>query len=619
MRAPQIVRAVGLSLFVIFAVISCGGGGGGGGTPVNPASLGSVVVNVSGVPAGSSGSVVLTGSAGYTKQITANGASTFSDVPIGSASVVANEFKVGTGTYYGGTVSGSPATVVNGQTATITVTYAITLALNDPLYIDQWNLKNTGQRGNGPTAGTAGEDINVEPVWRTQNLGAGSVVAVIDNGIEIAHEDLAANVLAGRSFNYLDDTTNPTGRPTDSDHGTAVAGIIAARDNTIGGRGVAPRASLIGFNPLVDPTVANFVDALTRTVDTIHISSNSWGAGNGSAPNLFLADAEVLAGIESGLVNGRGRRGTVYVFSAGNMATFRNAAGTLSPQNSNSDGLKNFRGVITVGAVNDRGLKSPYSEKGANVWISAPGGESCDAHAITTTDRAGANGLNGTGVPDYTNLSYTKCMNGTSSAAPTVSGVVALMLAANPNLGYRDVRWILAETARKNDPTNSDWRVNGAGFNVNHSYGFGVVNAGAAVNRAKGWINLGAPMASPRFSATPGLAIPDNNATGVSNTIPVAGSGIGKIERVEIFLSAANHTFWGDLEIVLTAPSGTPSILAEAVPIVAANAYNDWRFSSVRHLGEPADGNWTLTVRDRGAEDVGTFESWGLIFYGRAN
>jgi kexin len=118
--------------------------------------------------------------------------------------------------------------------------------------------------------------------------------------------------------------------------------------------------------------------------------------------------------------------------------------------------------------------------------------------------------------------------------------------------------------------------------------------------------------------ASPGLAIPDNNPTGVSNTISVAGSGIANIEFIEITFSAANHTYSGDLEVTLTSPAGTVSRLAEQHFCAAAcTAYSGWVFGNARHLGEAANGNWILTVKDLVAMDTGTFQSWNLKFYGR--
>ncbi len=356
----------------------------------------------------------------------------------------------------------------------------------DPLYPDQWHLKNSGQSGAGST-GITGEDINVEPVWAGYK-GTGVRIAIVDDGIEIGHEDLASNIAAtGMSYNYVTGSSDPTYDPTDiaSGHGTTVAGIAAARDlNGLGVRGVAPRANLVGYNMLLDSTASNEADAMTRGATDIHVSSNSWGSPDDADlhPSLF----SWRTAIDTGLSTGRHNLGTIYIWAAGN--------GAFYTDNSNFDGQANYRGVITVAAVNDQGKQASYSEPGANVWISAPGGEYCSSHAITTTDRSGVTGDNPLlGYSDYTDMNYTRCMNGTSAATPAVAGTVALLLEANPLLGWRDVRLILAETARKNDAGDAGWATSTTTpvYHFNQKYGFGVVDAQAAVNKAVAWTNVG--------------------------------------------------------------------------------------------------------------------------------
>jgi proprotein convertase subtilisin/kexin type 2 len=119
--------------------------------------------------------------------------------------------------------------------------------------------------------------------------------------------------------------------------------------------------------------------------------------------------------------------------------------------------------------------------------------------------------------------------------------------------------------------------------------------------------------------SSPNLAIPDNDTTGVTNTVSVSGSGITQVEFVEITFSAADHRYSGDLEITLTSPAGTNSLLAEThfcERYPCTTAYNGWVFGSANYLGEAADGTWTLTVKDLAAQDTGTFQSWRLKFYG---
>ncbi len=465
------------------------------------------------------------------------------------------------------------------------------------------------------------------PVWNNGYKGQDIRIAVVDDGLEIIHEDLAANVEAGLSHNYCDGGLDPTLCPPDttaSKHGTAVAGIIGARDlDGVGGRGVAPRASMVGYNLLESTTLSNEADAMTRNNNSVEIFSNSWGAPDGTG---LLASSSMSwrNAILTGTSTGRGGKGTIYTFAAGNGGT---------QENSNYDGYANNRGVMAICAVGDDGVQAFYSEKGANLWVCAPSLGN-NRHAITTTDRTGSLGYNPdpTITSDYPNTNYTNTFGGTSASVPMASGVVALMLRANLDLSWRDVRLILARTARKNDPTDSDWTTNGAGFHINHKYGFGVIDADAAVTAALSWKNVDpekTPYTTPLSS--PGLPIPDkdpnNDPIEVSDTITVAGSGINSIEFIEVTFSASDHAYFGDLEITLTNDTtGTVSRLAEThtctnadtgAPIICQPSYKSWVFGTARHLGEAANGSWTLTVKDQAPQDTGTFQSWQLKFYGR--
>lgn len=524
-------------------------------------------------------------------------------------------------------------TALNGSgesadSAEVSATPVAAAVVADTLYADQWHLKNTGQLGALAAAGLVGEDMNVEPAWVAYK-GTGVRIAVVDDGLDIGHEDLVANIAAtGLSYNYVTGSSDPSYDVSDpgSSHGTAVAGIAAARDwNGLGVRGVAPRANLVGYNMLQNSTASNIADAMTRGSAAVHISSNSWGPPDDG--DLQPSSSAWRTAINTGLSSGRNGLGTIYTFAAGNGGD--NLWGPAD--NSNYDGQANYYGVIAVAAVNDQGKQASYSEPGANVWISAPGGEYCTTHAITTTDRSGAAGDNSYnnaiyGYQDYANVNYTKCMNGTSAATPAAAGVIALLLEANPNLGWRDVRLILAQSARKNDAADAGWGTTGGTpvYNFNHKYGFGVVDAGTAVTLASGWINVGAQKTHDTALSLPNLAIPDSPSTGVpgpavANSINVTGSTITSIEYIEITFSAGNHTYSGDLEITLTSPAGTISQLSEAhaCPSNVCTPHSGWVFGSARHLGEAVDGNWTLTVRDGGHFDTGTFQSWKLKFYGR--
>ena len=505
-------------------------------------------------------------------------------------------------------------------------------SISDPLYSKQWHLKNNGQN-----TGISGEDINVEAAWNTEIdtgtgtqkiKGAGVHIRLVDDGLEITHEDLAANIATGQSYDYCDNDNDLANTPAPCarhKHGTLVAGIVAARDfNGLGVRGSAPQASISGFNLLASPSDANALDAMTRDIASVAISNNSWGPRDrtGELSTALTPRMPVgwLNSLQNGTTTGRGGLGTIYTWAAGNGA-HRTLSNPNGVDNSNYDAFVNNRYVIAVCATSDTGQQTLYSEDGANLWVCAPSGGN-PGHGeqnITTTDRSGEIlGVNTNRHPDdYTDKNYTNTFRGTSSSAPLVAGVVALMLQTNPDLGWRDVRLILAQTARKNDPADADWTVTAGSptYNVNHKYGFGVVDAAAAVAASRSWNNVGTEHTFDSGVQTVNASIPDNNHIGVQDSIVINNSM--NIEFIEITFSAS-HEYHGDLRVELISPSGTTSILAEQHPCSfrCIGDYDSWVFGSARHLGENSAGTWTLKVSDEADIDIGQFSSWGIKFYG---
>jgi proprotein convertase subtilisin/kexin type 2 len=481
----------------------------------------------------------------------------------------------------------------------------------DPLISLQWHLQNTGQRISNLVV-TAGEDLRIFQAWNLSK-GSGVRVAVIDDAVEIVHKDLAPNAVAGASFSYSSNSLYklyplPCNQPnTDDTHGTSVTGIILARDgNKFGGAGVAPRAGLVAYNALATGTDADIADALNRDLANNAILHNSWGSNDDG--KLHPADAAFVGAIRNGIDNGRGGKGSIFVFPAGNggcYPTFR-TINSCSDDNSNFDGYVNQLGQITVAAVGPDGKKLSYSEQGVNILVSAP------AENITTT-----------AVKDSERSDF----RGTSASAPMISGVVALMLSANPNLTWRDVKLILAQSARQNHPSDMGW-VARYGYNYNPYYGFGVPDAEKAVLLSKSWKSVGGSsslIACDAYTKTVNAGLTDAAAGGgeVIDSVTVdASCKLDHIEFIEVKFSA-DHSYSGDLRIILESPNGLQSTLAQPRVCFEANGgdeckkYADWQFGSVRHLDEPTTGQWKLKVSDEAPRDRGTWKSWSIKFYGR--
>ena len=278
---------------------------------------------------------------------------------------------------------------------------------------------------------------------------------------------------------------------------------------------------------------------------------------------------------------------------------------SVSPRRS-FDGFVNSRYTIAVAASTNLGAASIYSEHGACILINAP--SSGGSMSITTTDNSGGCGRE----PG----DYSFSAGGTSAAAPMVAGVVALMLDVNPRLTWRDVQHILLLTATQNDPDDPRWVANAAGLLVHPQLGFGRVNAEAAVRLSAVWdgvIPKGLPEVSAGELAVAQTPIPDFNPGGVQLVLDSPDRFVVEYAEVTVDIT---HERRGDLELVLTSPSGTQSVLASPRPSDFGEDLN-WTFMTVRHWNEQAEGLWTLTVRDLQDGSVGTIHSWELTIHGR--
>ncbi len=468
----------------------------------------------------------------------------------------------------------------------------LSTSVTDPLYGCQWHLHNTGRSAGA----TAGEDINVAGVWSGGNLGAGVTIAIVDDGIHAGHVDLTDNVDAAGNHDY---TGNGVALTPPHAHGTQLAGIAAARGNTLGVRSVAPQATVYGYNLALDLTLANMADAVTRNMATTAVSLNGWGLADG--PGLDFAGALWDAAVESGISSGFGGNGVFYVFPGGNGAQLGDHA--------NLSEFANHHGVTAVCAVNDQGVRAGYSERGDNLWVCGPSSD---------IPRSGRPGVTTTEPFDR----YTREAGGTGAAAATVAGVAALVRKANTALTWRDVKLILAASARKNDPADLGWSTGALKYgsteeryDFNRSYGFGVVDAKAAADLAVGWTAPSELRAVRAASdANLDLAIPQS-ATYAESRLSI-GPGVDFVEFVEV-TAVIRHAAFREIEIELVSPASAVSRLAEYEASVPALALRGGvRLGTARHLGEDPTGMWTLRVRDGAAGNDGVLLAWSLTIHG---
>jgi hypothetical protein len=496
-------------------------------------------------------------------------------------------------------------------------------------------------------------------------------VAVVDTGLELAHPDLAENVVPG-SWNFVAESSDPSPSLDGAagDHGTSVSGIIGmGYANAIGGMGVASGAGLNGYNFLRAQTLASMVASLggsasSPTSDDVWIFNQSYGT---NAPFPVPVDPATEAQYLAGVTTLRSGKGAIYVKSAGNGFLDFGAASCeaaqalgVSCQNPSWDGKNGLPYNIVVGALNARGVRSSYSSAGSVLWVSAPGGEYGlnDSSfpgvaglyyepAMVTTDRTGCergyagpdywgsglwlSGFN-QGAPPNDRCDFTNTFNGTSAAAPATVGAIALLLDARPDLTWRDVKHLLALSARRVDPglapvtvalsdgaytAELPWTRNAAGLWFHNWYGFGAVDVDAAVELARTYPadSLGTFVVTDWLAsdAALGLAIPDGSVTGASSTLTVAGALTIEAIQIEVTIT---HPEPGELGLELRSPSGSKSILLnirngiEAAPgllmVAASNLF----------YGEPAAGDWTVKVVDGSTTNAGTLDQWKLRIFG---
>lgn len=343
------------------------------------------------------------------------------------------------------------------------------MAPNDPRYAEQWHYFT-------PTARNFG--VNLPGAWDVTTGAADLVVAVLDTG-QLAHEDLdASRFAAGYDFitNVFAANDGDSRDPNPRDegdggcetlstwHGTHIAGTIGAKSNNgLGVTGInwTSKIQHVRVLGICGGVISDINDAIR------------WAAGL-SVPDVPAnpTPAKVLnlsfgirgacgVGLQNA-IDAAVNAGSVVIVSAGNESI---PAADFLPANCNN--------VITVGATDRSGDLAFYSNYGAAVEIAAPGGETVsleDVDGVLSTLNTGLN------LPEGDTYGF---YQGTSMAAPHVSGIVSLMLSVNPTLTPAQVLNILQTTATP-FPAGSGCLLNNCGA--------GLVNAMAAVTKAKGGV-----------------------------------------------------------------------------------------------------------------------------------
>ncbi|XP_055355471.1 neuroendocrine convertase 1-like [Paramacrobiotus metropolitanus] len=481
-------------------------------------------------------------------------------------------------------------------------------AFNDPLWATQWYLhqpsSKSADRNMRALQDSSPISLQVAPVWQKEITGKGVVVTILDDGLESNHSDLAVNYDAEASTNINGNNRNPTPRyenPEDTHHGTRCAGEVAMQaNNNVCGVGIAYDARIGGVR-MLDGTVTDRVEAESFSFnnDYIDIYSSSWGpSDNGRTvekPGSMAARA-----LEKGVKEGRQGKGSLYVWASGN--------GGINGDSCAYDGYASNINTLSVGSTTEYGHVPIYAEQCPSTMACTCSSGSYFEGKIVSTDLLNR---------------CTSSHTGTSASAPLAAAIVALLLEANNNLTWRDVKHLVAWTANPFPLLHTPgWYVNGVGMLVHPIFGFGLMDAAKLVQAGQLWETVPektkcairkAGIENALFSHNESLVVPVTTRA-CRNTV----NEIRYLEHVEVIVSLS-HLRRGVVQIYLESPMGTRTLIApKRRNDLSTNGFVEWPFLSVHNWGENPYGTWKVTFESQGnnSQLFGALQSLKVVFHG---
>lgn len=462
--------------------------------------------------------------------------------------------------------------------------FAIKGGLNDPKWPKMWYL-NRGRD----------MDMNVQGAWEEGITGKGSVVTILDDGLEKDHPDLIKNYDPSASYDMNNRDEDPMPRYDQMDtnrHGTRCAGEVAATaNNSLCSVGVAFGASIGGVR-MLDGDVTDAVEARSLSLNPqhIHIYSASWGPDDDGKTVDGPGELATRAFLE-GISKGRGGKGSIFIWASGN--------GGREHDNCNCDGYTNAIWTLSISSATQNGHVPWYSEACSSTLATTYSSGSNYESQIITTD------LHHECTSNHT---------GTSASAPLAAGIVALTLEANNKLTWRDMQHIVVLTARPTHLLASDWIINGVGRKVSHSFGYGLMDATTMVRLARKWKTVPPQHICNVTAQVFEKPVPARSTVTINLLVKECNS-VNFLEHVQakISLTASRR---GDIKIELTSPSGTKStLLAPRTHDNSHAGFHVWPFMTVHMWGERPFGTWQLTIHNEG-KLLATMTDWEMVFYG---
>uniref|UniRef100_A0AAY4DEQ1 Neuroendocrine convertase 2 n=1 Tax=Denticeps clupeoides TaxID=299321 RepID=A0AAY4DEQ1_9TELE len=450
----------------------------------------------------------------------------------------------------------------------------IDVNMSDPLFTKQWYLINTGQAD-----GTPGLDLNVAEAWQLGYTGKGVTIAIMDDGIDYLHPDLASNYNAEASFDFSSNDPYP----------------YPQCDN-------ATTLPHTGIRMLDQPFMTDIIEAssISHMPQIIDIYSASWGPTD-DGKTVDGPRELTLQAMADGVNKGRSGKGSIYVWASGDGGSYDDC---------NCDGYASSMWTISINSAINDGRTALYDESCSSTLAStfSNGRKRNPEAGVATTDLYG---------------NCTLRHSGTSAAAPEAAGVFALALEANPNLTWRDMQHLTVLTSKRNQLHDEvhQWQRNGVGLEFNHLFGYGVLDAGGMVKLSKEWKTV-----PERFHCVAGsvqethkvqsgeklvLSINTDACQGKENFVRY-------LEHVQAVVTV-NASRRGDLNINMSSPMGTKSILLSRRPRDddAKVGFDKWPFMTTHTWGEDPRGTWVLEVGFQGeSPQKGILREWTLMLHG---
>ncbi|WP_373687297.1 S8 family peptidase [Streptomyces lunaelactis] len=443
--------------------------------------------------------------------------------------------------------------------------------------------------------------IKADKAWAVTTGSPTVKVGVLDTGVDDLHQDIAPNFNAADSASCAygkADTRTGAWRDV-GEHGTHVAGTIAAAKNGKGVIGVAPGVKVSSVR-IAEPNTSMFF-AENTVCGFMWAGDHGFKVTNNSYytdPWMFncpdnVDQAAIIEGVRRAQEYAE-NKGSLQIAAAGNsnydLANKR--TDTSSPNDSTPvtrtitnaciDIPTELPGVVTVAAMGNGNVKASYSNFGRSIIdIAAPGGDG--ASGVYSTLPGGKYGT----------------MNGTSMASPHVAGVAALLASTNPGATPADLRAKLA-TQAADTACPADSRCTGTTAN-NAFFGEGQVDALKAVG--------GTPPPGAYFENAVDVAIADNST--VESPLSVTGVSGNAPATLKVGVDI-KHTYRGDLVLSLVAPDGTVYTLEDFPNNDGTD--NVARTYTVNASSEVAAGTWKLRVSDLASQDIGKIDAWNLTF-----